>query len=153
GRYVAIARIRYSAIDTKPEGVKDIDGTLVYVKPALYSENYFPKDVYNYALSSADFPHETTADQFFSESQFESYRALGRHVVNEICSNYDEKAKTPGPPMATTFNTVAEFAAAVEIKAQRDETFDIKIDKETAANLQPSISVQAKPNARLVFRD
>jgi hypothetical protein len=153
GRYVAVARIRYSAIDKKPDGVKDIDGTLVYVKPALYSENYFPKDVYNYALSSADFPHETTADQFFSESQFESYRALGRHVVNEICGNYDEKAKNPEPPMATLFNTVAEFAAAVESKAQRDETFDIKIDKATAATLAPTVTVQATPNARLVFRD
>ncbi|HEX7679027.1 MAG TPA: hypothetical protein VF713_12935, partial [Thermoanaerobaculia bacterium] len=153
GRYVAIARIRYSAIDKKPDGVKDIDGTLVYVKPALYSENYFPKDVYNYALSSADFPHETTADQFFSESQFESYRALGRHVLNEICGNYDEKAKNPGPPMATCFDTVAEFAAAVESKAQRDETFDIRIDKTTAAALAPTVTVQATPNARLVFRD
>lgn len=153
GRYVAVARIRYSAIDKKPDGVKDIDGTLVYVKPALYSENYFPKDVYNYALSSAEFPHETTADQFFSESQFESYRALGRHVLNEICGNYDEKAKNPGPPMATCFDTVAEFAAAVESKAQRDETFDIRIDKTTAAALAPTVTVQATPNARLVFRD
>ncbi len=153
GRYVAIARIRYSALDQTPKGMKDIDGTLVYVKPALYSENYFPKDVYNYALSSADFPHETTADQFFSESQFESYRALGRHVINEICSNYDEKADRPEPPKATPFKSVAAFAAAVESKAQRDETFDIRIDKATAATLQPSIAVHATPNARLVFKD
>jgi hypothetical protein len=27
------------------------------------------------------FPHETTADQFFSEDQFESYRKLGQHIV------------------------------------------------------------------------
>jgi len=26
------------------------------------------------------FPHETTADQFFSEDQFEAYRRLGRHI-------------------------------------------------------------------------
>ena len=28
-----------------------------------------------------DFPHETTADQFFDESQFESYRHLGYEVA------------------------------------------------------------------------
>jgi hypothetical protein len=154
GRYVATARIRYSAIDQKPAGKKDedIDGTLVYIKPGLYSENYFPKDVYNYAQSSADFPHETTADQFFSESQFESYRALGRHVINEICSNYDETSSNPGPPLATSFNTIAEFAAAVESKADRDDTFDIEIDPAKLAALQTSISVPATPRARLVFK-
>jgi len=28
------------------------------------------------------FPHESTADQWFKESQFESYRALGYHVAD-----------------------------------------------------------------------
>jgi hypothetical protein len=114
GRYVAIASIRYSAIDAKPldsDGKpKDIDGTLVYIKPGLYSEDYFPKDVYNYATSSADFPHETTADQFFSESQFESYRALGRHVVNEICGNY-----ASGTPVAMTYSSIAAFVASISV--------------------------------------
>jgi hypothetical protein len=30
------------------------------------------------------FPHQTTADQFFDESQFESYRRLGMHI-RELC--------------------------------------------------------------------
>lgn len=30
-------------------------------------------------------PHENTADQFFSESQFESYRMLGAHTMEMIC--------------------------------------------------------------------
>ena len=32
-------------------------------------------------LTHEDFPHETTADQFFDESQFESYRHLGYEVA------------------------------------------------------------------------
>jgi hypothetical protein len=115
GRYVATAKIRYSAIDRgmKPEH----DGTLIYLKPGLYSETYFPKDVYNYASESADFPHETTADQFFSESQFESYRALGRHVVNEVCGNYQ-----PGNAIHTAqFATVGEFVTFVKKSAERRE--------------------------------
>jgi Patatin-like phospholipase len=80
GSYVATATIRYSAID------KDAtDGVLIYLKPSVYDEDYLPRDVYNYSQSSETFPHESTSDQFFSESQFESYRALGRHVIDVIC--------------------------------------------------------------------
>jgi len=114
GRYVATAAIRYSAIDGNKT---EKDGTLVYLKAGLYSETYFPKDVYNYATQSADFPHETTADQFFSESQFESYRALGRHVINEICGNYDEKSESPRAPFAVQFGTISAFAKAIGDKA------------------------------------
>jgi hypothetical protein len=41
-------------------------------------------DIYHYQTTDSDFPHQTTADQFFSESQFESYRALGFHELDEI---------------------------------------------------------------------
>ena len=37
-----------------------------------------------YALANPAFPHEATADQLFSESQFESYRSLGQFVANTI---------------------------------------------------------------------
>jgi hypothetical protein len=110
GRYVTTARIRYSAIDDT-----QTDGWLVYIKPGLYEGKYFPKDVYNYATESPDFPHETTADQFFSESQFESYRALGRHAFNEICGNYKSGKST----FAATYPTVAAFTAAVKENAPK----------------------------------
>jgi hypothetical protein len=40
--------------------------------------------VYSYARNHSQFPHESTADQWFSESQFESYRALGLHAVTQV---------------------------------------------------------------------
>ncbi len=43
-----------------------------------------PAFVLKYARGYENFPHETTVDQFFSESQFESYRALGHHMAREI---------------------------------------------------------------------
>jgi hypothetical protein len=36
-----------------------------------------PMDVRAYRNANADFPHESTLEQFFEESQFESYRQLG----------------------------------------------------------------------------
>jgi hypothetical protein len=38
-----------------------------------------------------DFPHESTADQWFSESQMESYRALGSHIIGKICQAVGEE--------------------------------------------------------------
>ena len=32
------------------------------------------------------FPHDPTADQFFTETRFESYRALGSHAVGRALS-------------------------------------------------------------------
>src|ERR1051325_11000578 len=115
GSYMAVASIHYSAIDKNAK-----DGVLVYLKPSVYNEEYLPRDVYNYMQSSPDFPHESTSDQFFSESQFESYRALGRHVIDVICGK------------AATYGSVAAFAADVKGKAdgmvrrdEKDALFDI----------------------------
>jgi hypothetical protein len=57
-------------------------GVLLYLKssltkPALHPE---PADVLEYAMRGNAFPHQSTADQFFDESQFESYRRLGMHI-------------------------------------------------------------------------
>jgi hypothetical protein len=63
-------------------------GTLVYIKPTLNGSE--PIDVKNYATMKTSFPQETIADQFFSESQFESYRRLGQHIVDTISGDAQE---------------------------------------------------------------
>ena len=80
-RPYALGRIRYSEVDKKPDGSGQQDGVLLYLKPAVYGRE--PVDVRNYATKHRQFPHETTADQWFSEPQLESYRALGLHVVDQ----------------------------------------------------------------------
>jgi hypothetical protein len=75
--YCAVGTIKYSAVD--PGGQ---DGTLIYIKPTFYGGE--PTDVYNYGQQSPAFPHESTADQFFTEAQFESYRHLGEYIVTRI---------------------------------------------------------------------
>jgi hypothetical protein len=81
GHNCAIGRIRYSAVD----GSAAPDGIIVYIKPACYGDE--PRDIYEYFKRSETFPHESTADQFFSESQFESYRMLGAHTMERLCGD------------------------------------------------------------------
>ena len=47
----------------------------------------------NYQTGHTSFPHETTADQLFTESQFESYRRLGQHIVEELLAGLVEDVK------------------------------------------------------------
>jgi hypothetical protein len=71
GPHCAIGKIEY---DNGGHGI------LVYVKSTVTGdENDYIRD---YNKRNADFPHESTGDQFFSEEQFEVYRALGFHAVN-----------------------------------------------------------------------
>ncbi|MBI3629657.1 MAG: patatin-like phospholipase family protein [Candidatus Rokubacteria bacterium] len=80
GKYCAVGTIDYQAVD----GPDAVNGRLLYIKPCVYGGE--PVDLFNYAEASKDFPHETTMDQWFTESQFESYRMLGLHTIAEIAN-------------------------------------------------------------------
>ncbi|MEG9432296.1 hypothetical protein JAO32_08305 [Terriglobus sp. ADX1] len=54
---------------------------LLYIKSSLNGNE--PPDILNYHRVHPNFPFDTTLDQFFTESQFESYRRLGQHVALE----------------------------------------------------------------------
>ena len=87
--YWALGRIRYSIADpsTAPGAAPGArDGWLLYVKPAFCGTE--PPDVCEYAMAHGQFPHEPTTDQFFSESQFESYRMLGSHVMQQMSRDW-----------------------------------------------------------------
>jgi hypothetical protein len=80
GLYCAIGTIGYDKVDPGAT-----PGTLLYVKPTILVDKYpVPYDVYSYSRSSKLFPHEPTSDQWFSESQFESYRALGQFLAEKL---------------------------------------------------------------------
>jgi hypothetical protein len=53
-------------------------GQLLYIKSS-YTTDEDPF-LTKYRAENPDFPHQTTADQFFNEAQFEAYRALGMQV-------------------------------------------------------------------------
>lgn len=60
-------------------------GHLLYFKSSLTGNE--PADVLDYKRRNPSFPHQSTADQFFDEEQFEAYRALGYHMCEEIFAN------------------------------------------------------------------
>ena len=62
-----------------PETAKHQTGTILYIKSSLTGHE--PSDVYNYKLQHKAFPQDTTTDQWFTESQFESYRRLGQSII------------------------------------------------------------------------
>lgn len=57
-------------------------GTIIYLKTTLIRDVSFK--VKGYAASNADFPDESTADQFFDEVQFEAYRELGYAIASQM---------------------------------------------------------------------
>jgi len=80
--YCAVGKIRYGCVDV-PRGNTEVkEGVLLYIKPVVYAD--CPADVRNYERVGKPFPQETTADQFFDETQFESYRALGSHIISRM---------------------------------------------------------------------
>ena len=62
---------------------------LLYFKSSLTGNE--ETDVLQYHSKHPEFPHQSTGDQWFSESQFESYRKLGLHVANAALSAVPEK--------------------------------------------------------------
>ncbi len=90
GPHVAVGRIEYGRTDP---------GVLIYIKSCITGdENDLVRD---YRRRNPDFPHETTLDQFFTEEQFEVYRALGFHATNSFFSGQDRFGFRPSHADAT----------------------------------------------------
>ena len=96
GCHYAVGAITYA--DGSP-------GRLIYLKSSL-TGNDEPADVLGYHKKVAQFPHESTADQWFDESQFESYRALGYHIA--------DKALGDGRPLLSSAKTKQDFFGALK---------------------------------------
>lgn len=66
-------------------------GRILYVKPSIYYDEVLPVEIKQYWAESSQFPHESTADQFFTEKQMDAYRSLG-----ELCMKDALRVLTPG---------------------------------------------------------
>ena len=71
----ALAWVRY--IDEP-----DRKSLIVYLKPTLVGDE--PPDITSYHATHPVFPQQTTADLFFDEAQWESYRKLGHFITERV---------------------------------------------------------------------
>ncbi len=81
-RCVLLATIDYP---TRPNG-PPARSLLVLIKPTLNA--LAPLDVQAYGAVNPDFPQQTTADQFFDEAQWESYRKLGLETGRALFAHW-----------------------------------------------------------------
>jgi hypothetical protein len=89
--HCAVGAIRYDQRD--PDA---LPGVLLYLKPSLIGDE--PTDILQYAAVEPTFPHQSTGDQWFDESQFESYRKLGYHIGKCALGKAKEMAEADLPP-------------------------------------------------------
>lgn len=78
GSHYAIGTIKYTKVDSETP----FDGILVYIKSSLTGDESL--DIKSYRTQNDTFPHQTTLNQMFDESQFEAYRTLGYHVIKKV---------------------------------------------------------------------
>jgi hypothetical protein len=81
-KHYAIGEIVYDKANPRSNGF------LVYIKNSLNGKE--PTDLINFKLQQPAFPHHSTIDQFFDESQFESYRRLGEHIAFNVIKDIGE---------------------------------------------------------------
>ncbi|MBB2962282.1 patatin-like phospholipase family protein [Methylobacterium sp. R2-1] len=72
--------------DATDEQKQRATGRLLYVKPWMITEET-PLEVTAFQVRKPSFPHESTGNQFFTESDFESYRRLGETVMNSVINS------------------------------------------------------------------
>ena len=93
--HCSVGIINYPAMDGMDEEI----GYLFYCKASLTGNE--PQHLHEYRTKHPQFPHQTTADQWFDEQQFEAYRELGYQVV--------KKAFRPATYKASRDNLEANF--------------------------------------------
>ncbi len=102
-QHFVVGRIRYDAVHTPQEKCSPDDedfcydnnqGIIVWIKSGINGDE--PADITTYHATSQDFPYQATFDLFYSEAQFEAYRALGEHSLQTLLSGltFDAGADT-----------------------------------------------------------
>lgn len=104
--HCAIGLIHYEDVDPQ-----SLSGLLIYLRASLSGDE--PPDVRQYADTCPPFPHQSTLDQFYSEGQLESYRALGYHVASEVFAASAKIMNRDGCDPQTVQAEVRDFFARV----------------------------------------
>lgn len=131
-------------------------GTFVYVKSSVTAPEGRPKitqkkgtvdhDTYYYKIFHPEFPHESTSDQFFDETQWESYYRLGQFLAADVLGieNYAEYKDEDCPqysidaligkfnPASRTMPEMVPLAPSPRSRGVELEVRSLKLDEKEA---------------------
>jgi len=113
-------------------------GRLIYIKSSVTGDE--PIDVIEFRKRHSEFPHTSTMNQFFDESHFESYRALGHHIASQVFTR-DMPALPLAPGQTATGYIESLFEAIDEELAQRLAR-PSQVAKETIASVMNTDSAK-----------
>jgi hypothetical protein len=103
--YHAVGEIDYQSAD----GPQAANGIVLYVKAGYHGCE--STGIRGYAKAHSGFPHQSTIDPRFTESQFESYRALGFEIVDGILNRaLRESVCANNPTLERIFSSLNELA-------------------------------------------
>ncbi|MEM1227021.1 MAG: patatin-like phospholipase family protein [Planctomycetota bacterium] len=92
--HFAMGKVIYPPTDSeRQEDVGLSHGLVLYLKSSITS-NEAPS-IQSYRDRNPSFPHQSTADLAYDEEQFECYRALGEHIVDDVVR---DELMANGPP-------------------------------------------------------
>src|SRR5690606_26866588 len=122
-------------------------GALLVVKPRRMDA--MPFDMVAYADRNADFPQQTTGDQFFDEAQWESYHQLGLIMGEAITPALIAEALSlvrSDKPAASSLEEAEKQSAATALavaKTERSKRAGVAVRATVGAGLSLSLLVAA----------
>jgi hypothetical protein len=123
--YHAIGEIDYPAADGGDRGHL---GVILYIKAGYHGVE--DAGIRAYATANPTFPQQSTIDQWFSESQFESYRALGFEItdgiLNDVLDRYDHRKTVNLAGIFQHLRDDAEHAFRVTQKKAKEAAHQIQ---------------------------
>lgn len=92
-------------------------GWMLYLKLSMTGTE--PQVIQDYRKASPTFPHETTADQFFNEEQFEAYRMLGTEAVGYFFDRaFGTEQSCLKSPATTLPNWLSSLGSQIGVKGR-----------------------------------
>jgi hypothetical protein len=146
-RHCTLGRIYYPGGHT---------GQLLYIKSSMSGAE--SEMIREYRTRNASFPHETTADQFFDEGQFEAYRALGQQCARSLFESAGTLSFSHRSEIESWFNSLrlllrpqyASVGMFVELQKQLGRIHEVLADPALADysyQLYPEVDPERRENS------
>lgn len=173
----AVRKVRHALNNSKASGRDKLKtGTMVYVKSSVLAPKgkpYIPRDTkenkllfdtYKYKIYHPDFPHESTADQFFDEVQWESYYRLGQYMAAAVLNckssdiqrfmNYHDKIdsdKVKEPPSFSIESLISWLDEKQPLEFEKAEESAVPTDAPITRSVEPEEMIIEESSAAIDY--